>query len=148
MPFAARVVSHNEPKAPMAHLGSTLHSFAMIHAGVLIAVVSVLNFSQAFATALALGFPLALSSIFGPGKRRWSLLRLLMILVAVVLVTEALLWRIPHIVDDALVFLQNVLDELLWDWQVLRSSTVPYFMLGVLPIILEASSAVLLDMHN
>ena len=145
-------VARLAPKASRKEVGSLLHSFAMLHAGMLIGVGSVLNFSQAHATACVLGLPLALMARHRASRKLSALIACLMFIAMVptvaVTLLEQILIRLPLISTTGAVSLRHLVDRLMWEWRVLRSAFIPYAMLGYLPIVLEALIAAILDLSS
>ncbi len=157
--LSSLLIGRLAPPAARRDMGSLLHVFAALHAGMLIAVGSVLNFSQAFITALLFGLPLALG-VRAKGKlgRGGALLAITLYLALAPLVgavlLEALLSRgarspLAGALARALPTLQGLrgeVEQVLWEWRVVRSVFVPYAMVGMLPIALEAAIAAGLDL--
>ena len=139
-------------------LGTCLQAFALLHGGMVISVMSTLNFAQA--TSMALLLTLALYPMVPPwGVRAEALqhrgalgkLRYLAHLALLVAVTPAAFVRLvalatswaPH--SPTLQYVAAQLPVAVglaaWDYHVLRTSALPFLFVGYLPVVLEGAAA-------
>ena len=139
-------------------LGTCLQAFALLHGGMVISVMSTLNFAQA--TSMALLLTLALYPMVPPwGVRAEALqhrgalgkLRYLAHLALLVAVTPAAFVRLvalatswaPHspTLQYVAAQLPVAVDLAAWDYHVLRTSALPFLFVGYLPVVLEGAAA-------
>lgn len=127
--------------ATQARLGRLLQSFAGIQAGMGVAVLSVLNF--ALATVLGVSLLLALGiANTRVGARRGSIaLRAACVQLLNPVVWLALAPILPVAVSSVLT---QQAEQLLLEWSVLRSNTVPILALFYLPIVLQLQTSLVL----
>lgn len=127
-------------------LGMCLHAFALLHAGMVVSVLAPLNFAQA--TAMAMLLCLTLYSVPTAPSRCRAVAHALCLMVVSPPSLVALLHEVcPRLLTHTPAFVPHiapVIDRLLWDYHVLRTSALPILCLVYAPIVLEGCAACLL----
>lgn len=142
----------------LVQLGACVQAFALLHAGMVVSVLSTLNFAQATTTALLL--TLALYPLVPPWgmqaaapiTRGWAArVRYLVGYVRLVLVTPVALVALvalavswapaSHTLQYVLAQLPATIDLAAWDYHVLRASALHIVLLGYLPVVVEGAAA-------
>ena len=127
-------------------LGMCLHAFALLHAGMVVSVLAPLNFAQA--TAMAMLLCLTLYSVPTAPSRCRAVAHALCLMVVSPPSLVAVLHEVcPRLLTHTPAFVPHiapVIDRLLWDYHVLRTSALPILCLVYAPIVLEGCAACLL----
>lgn len=127
-------------------LGMCLHAFTLLHGGMVISVLAPLNFAQA--TSMALLFCLALYPVpISPGRCRAVAHALCFVVVSPPCLLAILNWVCPRLLTHTPAFVPHVtpvINRILWDYHVLRTSALPILYLVYAPLVLEGFVACLL----
>lgn len=147
------------PSNPTARyaLASTLRAIALMSAGMTIAVVATLNFGLAVFASILLPLPLLLprrppfknATMFTSNGPAWTMLPLPQIQqLAIAACSPPVLWSIVRCVAGPGRGLVNVVDrfalDVIEDWQVAGSASLPFALCMVVPLLLQSATAVLL----
>lgn len=130
--------------AAQARLGRVMISFAGIQAGMGVAVLSVLNFALASVLGLFLLLALGIANVRAPGlgSRRGTIA----LRAALVQILNPVIWlALGPVLPIALSStLSQLTEQLLLQWSILGSNTVPILVLFYLPILLQLQTSLVL----
>jgi glycosylphosphatidylinositol transamidase len=130
------VTPSTPPLPPIAPLSSLLKCFNLIIGGLAIAVVATLNFGAAVVLSLYLCGPLLLArplrtELLGR-VQQWLL----------VLLSPPIVWSVWNYLDSN--SSNQWLTETLLDWHVVGTAGVPFTLVVIVPLLLQAATAALL----
>ena len=141
-----------------ALLGMCVHAFALLHAGMVASVLSLLNVAQATSMALVAFVTLYPLAPVRTSTRRQREVRALLYTVHVVLLVIVtpigLAWLAESLADRGFSWLPppsravravlETVDMAMWDAHILRSWTLPFLFVGYLPVLFEGMVAAML----
>ncbi|WFD34686.1 dolichyl-P-Man:Man5GlcNAc2-PP-dolichol alpha-1,3-mannosyltransferase [Malassezia cuniculi] len=140
------------PAESLVALAATLHVFVLLQAGLITSVVATVNVAQAttFAAVCVIAlYPLS-ATVSRDGARQWKALLYVVHGLVLMALAPPCAAALVDVIESQLGLprtMASAIEQLVWDWHVLRSSTLPFFTVVCAPVMSEAAMAAFIYMR-